>query len=546
MSRSRRDFVKLASTAAAASVVWPSRTIAQLNPTRPIRDGFDVAERFGPDPRALAAAALDAACAAGASYADVRVDRQISQSIGIRDTYGGNVNYSENVGIGIRVIANGQWGFVGSDATTMDAVANAARRAVHQAQVNAKRRKTEIALVPAPVVADGRWATPVRTDPFGVAVGEQQEALLAGTKAALAVSGVTQARASVRFMRVERTFASTEGSMIAQTFSLAFPGGQVFATVADEKMTAITGPEGFGWQAAGYEVVPNARLSDAMRAAADEALKESRAMLTAAAPQSVDVGRYELVVGPEVLNGMVEGTILAALGMERALGKRAGEEGTSYAAPPEQVLGEMQIGHPLLTVRGDRTSPGGLMTVGWDDEGIAPEEFALIDHGVVTDYLAMRENASKLGWWYQKRGLPVRAHGCAATGGWSLPGEVTPNLTIAPGSAAITVEDMIKDVKHGIYLSGSGGANGDFGLLNAYGGASSAQEIRNGKLAGHLKDVAIQFQVQSFWKGLLALGGPSSVATFTDGFASLFGCRTIRSVPARFREVNVVNTGRTQ
>jgi TldD protein len=169
-----------------------------------------------------------------------------------------------------------------------------------------------------------------------------------------------------------------------------------------------------------------------------------------------------------------------------------------------------------------------------------------VDGGTVVDYVAMRENASKLAAWFQKRGGTGKAHGCAATARWSLPREATPNLTIAPGKESVTVEDMIRDVKHGIYLSGSGGASGDFGLMNAYGGGSSAQEIRNGKLAGRLSDLAIQFSVQPFWKGLVAIGGPSSVAIFTAGFPELFQCRTVRSVPARFREVNVINTGRTQ
>jgi TldD protein len=148
--------------------------------------------------------------------------------------------------------------------------------------------------------------------------------------------------------------------------------------------------------------------------------------------------------------------------------------------------------------------------------------------------------------WYTRRSVAPHAHGCAATSRWRAPTETLPNLTIAPSSAAATVDDMIRDVKHGIYLTGGGGAGGDFGLLTAYGGASRTQEIRNGTLVGDLKDAGIQFAVRSFWQGLVAIGGPSSVATFVQGNAGLFECRTVRAVPAHFREVNVVNTGRTR
>jgi TldD protein len=548
MSRSRREFVKLASTATAAtaaSIVWPTRAIAGLNPAHSVLAALGIEDRVGFDPGELAALALDAARAAGASFADVRIDRQIAQGVSLRNVNGGSVGYNDNVGIGVRVIADGQWGFVSSDSTTPDAVADAARRAVHQAQVNAKARTTPIALAPLPAVADGRWVTPVVVDPFGVAVGEQQEALLAGTKAALALSGIKEVLAGVTFMRVERLFASTDGSRIAQTFSRAFPNASVRGTVAGELAMATTAPKGFDWAAGGYEVVRDAKLAETMRAAAEEALRESQGMLGATAPRSVDVGRYELVVGPGMMWGLVNGTILAALGMERALGKRAGAEGTTYAAPPDKAMGTMQMGAPFLTVRGERSAVGGLMTVGWDDEGVKPDDVTFVEHGTLVDYLAMREDATALAPWYATRGMPAHAHGVAATGRWSVPNETTPNITVDPGVAAVSTEDLIRDVKHGLYFP-DGGASADFAMQNAYGTGSGAQEIRNGKLVGHVKDAAIQFQTQTFWKGLLAIGGPGSSESFVDGFPALFACRTVRSVPARFRDVNVVNTGRTQ
>jgi TldD protein len=341
-------------------------------------------------------------------------------------------------------------------------------------------------------------------------------------------------------------FASSEGAHLAQTFSLVFPDAAVDATVLDTSAMVSAAPSGFDMATGGYEVVRDAKLPATMRAAAEEALRASRALLGAAAPRSVDVGRYELVVGPGMFWGLIAGTILPALGMERALGRRTGFEGTSYAGPPEAALGRMHLGAPWLTVRGDRSTLGGLMTVGWDDEGVPPEDFALVEHGTVVDYLARRDTVPLLGGWYGTRGKPVHAHGVAASSEWDEPTECIPNMTIEPGPTTVTVEDMIKDVKHGIYFPGGGGANGDFGLVNAYGLGRGAREIRSGKLGAHLGDVAIQFQTQAFWKGLLAIGGPTSVESFNTGLQRLFGCLTVRSVPARFRDVNVVNTGRTR
>jgi TldD protein len=496
------------------------------------------------DPNEIAARAIDAARAAGATYADVRVDHLISQGAGVANEFGGHVSHAENIGVGIRVIADGQWGFVGIDAPTPDVVANAARRAVEQAKVNAKARTTAIELAPAPVVRDGEWATAVVADPFQVPVGELQATMLAGTKAGLAVGGVALASLSVVWQRLRRTFASTDGSRIVQTIALAFPNGSVQVSPVDGAGWVRVAPKGLLWRGGGYEVLRDYALAEGMRAAGEEAQRESRELGQMPA-RSVDVGRYELVVDAETMGSLVEDTIVSAAGMDRALGKLVNVAGTTFAAPPEKVLGALAMASDQLTVRGDRTLPGGLMTVGWDDEGVKPDEFALVERGVLVDYLATRQTASKLARWYAKRRAPLSGHGCAATDSWTLPGETRPNLSIEPGRATANVEDLIKDCTRGVYLSGAD-VDVDFGLMNAFGSASAAREIRNGKVVGRLTDVGIQFQTRAFWKGLLAVGGPASQVTSTSGFPNVFDCLTLRSVPGRFREVNVVNTGRTQ
>jgi TldD protein len=551
MSRSRREFVKLAATAAATSagtMVLPRRALAQLDGRQSAQEALGVADP-GADPHELAAVALDAARSAGATFVDVRVDHSRSQGVEINETVGGAVDYGDGAGVGVRVLTNGQWGFASTVEMTPDAVAEVARRATHQAQVNAKWRRTSVELVPTPVVTDGRWATPVQVDPFDVPIGEQQEALLAGTTAALDVGrGVKSASCNVGFGRVDRVFASSEGSSITQSFSLASGGGSVSATVGDPSLMVRMIPKGLaGKVVGGYEAVRSSTLPETMRTAAVEAQRVAKELMNGVAvPRSVDVGRYELVAGPGMFWGLIAGTLIPALSMERALGRRVGLEGSTFAAPPDATLGRMRMGAPYLTVRGDRSTPGGLMNCGWDDEGVKPDDFALIEQGVLVDYLATRETAPLLGSWYHTRGMTPHAHGVATTeGGSGPPGEAVPNVTVDPGTADVTVDDMIKDVKHGIYCQG-GEARCDFGMLTAFGALEGVQEIRNGRLVGPLKDVAIQFQIAPFWKGLVAIGGPRSVESFTEGIAIVFLCRTVRSVPARFREVSVVNIGRRQ
>jgi TldD protein len=276
-----------------------------------------------------------------------------------------------------------------------------------------------------------------------------------------------------------------------------------------------------------------------MRRSAEEVMRATH-------PRSVDVGRYELVADATAMAALVERSLVAALDMDLVLGKRVNYDGTSFAAPPEQTLGIMPIASPVLTLRADRSLAGGLMTVGWDDEGVRPDDFPLIEHGIVSDYLTGREDAAGLGWWYTKRGQATRSHGCAVSwGGHPFP--FIPNFSIDPSTADTSVDDLIKDVKKGVYLSGYVGVSADFGMLNVYARSDAVQEIRNGKLVGYLKNVGLQFQAKTFWKGLIALGGARSRQRVALGNpARLLYTYTVRSVPARFREVNVVNTGRTQ
>src|SRR5262245_2929715 len=85
----------------------------------------------------LANQALDAATAAGASYADVRVIEQESQHLGTKDQTVSQLDLGASSGIGIRVLYNGGWGFASTQHRTKKAITAAARRAVETARASA-------------------------------------------------------------------------------------------------------------------------------------------------------------------------------------------------------------------------------------------------------------------------------------------------------------------------------------------------------------------------------------------------------------------------
>jgi TldD protein len=262
----------------------------------------------------------------------------------------------------------------------------------------------------------------------------------------------------------------------------------------------------------------------------------------------VEVGRYDVVIGPKALAGIVSSTIGRALAADVALGYKAYNSGTSYAAPPLEVLGKYRVGNDLITVTADRSRPTACATVGWDEEGVKPDDFPLVRDGIITDFLTTRATAPELAPYYTRLGTPVRSHGCAAGTGANMPALTLPNLTLQPGTTPATAEDLCKDIKRGIYVV-QGFASSDQQHINTVAGAELAYEIVNGKPTRILKDVVLQFSTSQFWKSIDALGGPESAALqhiFLDDptNADTLPLAGVQCVPVRVRQLNIANSGK--
>ena len=477
-------------------------------------------------------AALNAAREAGATYADIRIDSSVSQGVSVWfHNEAGPATYDEELTYGIRVVANGQWGFAGDQYPSLEAAANCARLAVTQAKVNAPGRKQSVELAPVSPVMNGSWATPIEIDPFAIPIGTWQDTLIDAVRAALAVKGIRGASASLSFSKTVRTFASTDGSFILQTFWNASPGAFVYAGFRSDGQDGVSrSVTSFGPAQKGYEVVRAIHLADEMVAAAEAAV-------LAVPSQPLAVGRYDIVVSPSIMASLVTSTLGALTSMDRAGGRQVHYRGTTFLGAPQTVLGT-PITSPLISLIADRNSPDGLASVHWDDEGVSGDAFPLIEHGTLVDYQTTRESAVALSDWYQRHGRPVRSHGCAAGGGLTAPRETLPNLTITPGPSSTSVHDLISGIAHGFYFSEQGSTSLDDQLLRGQLNAASVQEIRNGHLVGYVRDAVIEFRTPDLWKSLDAIGGQESQQSTTTT-----GSCTVRAVPGRFRQIAISNSG---
>jgi TldD protein len=548
VTSTRREFLKTSASAAAvgiaANLVVPHSAGAASSAARFAEDALRVAPTVGdPAIRELVLSAIDAARRAGASYADARVSQNRSRTLATRERRVQGLSDNETMGCGVRVLVDGTWGFAATRELTTDAIARTARLAVAQAKANRRTQVAPVQLAPVTPTLNGTWRSPIRIDPFTVAIEDQVALLLQANESALGVAGVRFVNSAMFFLREEKTFASTDGTMTVQTIYRSQPSMTVTAVSGDmsdfqSRQSTDIQPHGLG-----YEHVLDGKLVENAPRWGAEAVEKLKA-------KSVDVGRYDLLLHPTHLWLTIHESIAHPTELDRALGYEANYAGTSFVAPPRGVLGKLKYGPETMTVQGNRSEPGSLGAIGWDDEGVAPETFDIIRRGIVVDYQTTREQAGELAWWYAQQNKPVRSHGNSYAQSWAdVQFQRMPNVSLLPGDKDLSWDDMIAATDKGIAIVGDGSFSIDQQRYNAQFGGQLFYEIRGGKVVGMLKDVAYQMRTPEFWNAMDLLGGKRSYqlgGAFGDGKgqpaqsnAVSHGCP-----PTRHRQINVINTGR--
>ena len=483
--------------------------------------------------------ALGSAKTAGASYADVRVGRTRLQSVGTREHQITNLSDSETFGFGIRVLAQGAWGFAASRDLSASEIDRVARLAVAQAKANRRAMQHPITLAPTPAVKDGRWRSPIETDPFDVPIEEKVALLLRANAEALKVAGARFVNSSLAFVKDQKTYASTDDIFTVQEVYRCFPQLNVTAVdstrgLFETRNSAEVAPMGLGW-----EWVLKADLPGNAQRWAEEAVQK----LTA---KSVEPGRYDLVLEPHHLFLTIHESIAHPTELDRALGYEANYAGTSFLAPPEQILGKFRYGPEFMNIQGDRSQPGSLSACGWDDDGVAPETYLIIKNGIVTDYQTTRDQVAIL--------TPLtgrkRSHGTSYAESWAdVQFQRMPNVSLLPGERDLKLDDLLAATDNGIYIVGRGSYSIDQQRYNFQFGGQVFYEVKGGKITGMLKDVAYQARTPDFWNSMDMIGGKSSYqmnGTFTDGKGQPGQSNAVShgTPPARFKGVNVINPGR--
>ncbi|MBS3956436.1 MAG: TldD/PmbA family protein [Clostridiales bacterium] len=470
-------------------------------------------------------AALDAARFAGATYADARVVTTRTQSVAIADGRLDAAEANESAGIGVRVIADGSWGFASTRDLSVAAATRVARDAVMLARASARVTRGPIRLAPVAAYRD-TWQGPCERDPFSVPL-EDKIALLMEADAALRNHDLVKlTRASMGFFAVHTYFGSTEGSRIEQNRTESGGGIAAYAISDGEVLTrSYPNSHGGNWRQGGYEVVDGFDLIAHAPRVGDEAA----ALLSAAscAPRTTD-----LIIDGSQLGLQVHESVGHPTELDRVLGDEAAFAGTSFLQLED--LGRLRYGSEHVSISADATIPGALGSFGYDDEGVPGQRDLLVTDGILTGFLTSRESALAIG---------RTSNACMRADGWSRIPLIRMNtVSLEPGEWSL--DDLIADTERGLYVETNSSWSIDDKRLNFQFACEIGWEIENGRKTRMVKNPNYTGITPRFWNSCDAVcsaehwdvwglpncgkGEPIQVAHVAHGAA-----------PARFRDVEV-------
>ncbi len=540
----RKDFLQLTAMGLGASIFKGVPAFGSAVSVEEMLTPVEVAVK-----KRMADIALNAAKGKGATYVDVRIGRYLNQFISTRDKRVENIANTESYGMGIRVIVNGCWGFAATDDLSTDNIAKTAALAVQLAKVNSKLIEEPVKLAPQKGYGEVSWKTPIEINPLDIPIKDKIDLLLSVNNAGL-TAGASFAQSQLFQINEQKYFASTDGSYIDQDIHRLWPTFTLTKTDKQsgrfETRNSLSAPVGMGYE----YLVPDKKeeiqshftlykkrydiLEDAKIAARqlDEKLKS----------KPVEPGKYDLVLDPTNLFLTIHESVGHPTELDRVLGYEANFAGTSFVTLDKWRSKNFNFGNKLVNFVADKTQPGSLGCVGYDDEGVKTKNWDIIKDGILVNYQATRDQVHMLGL--------NESQGCSYADNWSsVQFQRMPNVSLQPGKTPLSVMDMIKNVEKGIYILGRNSYSIDQQRYNFQFSGQLCYEIKNGQITGLLKDVAYQSNTQEFWNSVAAICDENDYrcgGSFNDGkgqpsqsSAVSHGCST-----TRFNGVNVINTGR--
>lgn len=474
--------------------------------------------------RELMQYALDIVRSKGADYADIRYRATNNEQVFTQDDVLAHYGHDEDIGIGIRVLKNGRWGFSSTPILTKESIHATCEDAINIAQSTTGINQFPIILTKDTPI-QGKFSTKVEKDPFKVSLEDKVNLLYKINEITSANQLIRKTIGYLYFRKFNQIFLSTEGADLENDICMSSAMFEV--TSVDKGDFQSRRYQEFP-KTVGWEWIEEQDLLSHAERVAEEAVIKLRA-------PKAPAGKKDLILLPSHLVLTIHESVGHPTELDRALGWEANFAGTSFATTDKR--GNFQYGSELVNFRADNSLPQGLATWGWDDDGVQGKSWDIVRNGVFANYGTTRDVAHYIG--------DNESMGCNRADSYSSqPINRIPNLSLMPGEDKMSLDDLIADTNDGILIDGRGSFSIDQRRYNFQFGGDFFHEIKNGKIVGPLRDVTYQAITPHFWKSMDAIcdksewipygvmncgkGEPMQVAQMTHG-----------SAPARFRNIDV-------
>jgi len=472
----------------------------------------------------LVQVALNTAKIKGASYVDVRLIRKQDEYISLKNGRVEALKRDDDSGIGIRVIANGCWGFAATAKLNKTDVANTAALAVRVAKASSTLKAKDILLDTRDKIV-GKYQTKIRKDPFEVSLDQKIGLLMKADEIMRKVKGVALAESELTFSKKFQIFASSDDSFIEQLIYQS--GGFIVATVVKGNITGDRSYPGMRghYKTAGYEFIESQKFLDHAERVASEAV----ALTTA---QDCPDITTSVICDGSMTAIQIHETVGHPTELDRVLGTEVSLAGKSHLTIDK--MKKFQMGAPHINITADATIEGGLGSFGYDDEGTPAQKNYLIKDGIFNGYLTSRETAPVIG---EKSSGAMRADSWA-----SIPIIRMTNINLLPGTWKL--DDLIASTEDGIYLESAGSPSIDDMRLNYHISSEIGWLIKNGKKTEMVRRPSysgISYEIwrncdaicnEDYWEvwGVPNCGKGDPMQTMTVGHGA---------APARFRNIKL-------
>ncbi|MBN2543079.1 TldD/PmbA family protein [bacterium] len=470
--------------------------------------------------------ALNVAEHNNATYADIRILKEKNEFIMTKNGQIGKCDESESYGFGVRVIVDGSWGFASSGEVSKAEIERVTELACRIAKSSAKLSHEPVVLAPEDVYVD-RWYSHFLIDPFAVPFEKKLELLFEIDKILRKSPKINIAEATMGFEQEHQYFASSEGSFIEQKILQSGVGYSATAVEGSE-VQRRSYPTSFGRQnmQCGYELVESLELVEN----AERIREEAVGLLTA---RQCPSGRMDLILEGSQLALQIHESCGHPSELDRVIGMEANYAGTSFLTTEKYRT--FKYGSPIVNIVADGTIPGGLATVGYDDDGVRSQRWFLVNQGITWGYLTNRELAHIVN--------EPRSKGCNRADGWvHLPMVRMTNISLSPGDWEY--DDLIADTKDGILMEINKSWSIDQRRLNFQFGCEIGWLIKNGKITEMVKNPTYQGITPEFWGNCDAISNEKywtlwGVNNCGKGQPGQRAQMSHGASPARFRNVEV-------